>query len=343
MSRGVIALLGSGETAPGMTKVHRRLLARHDDVLAVNLDSPYGFQENVEQVTGKLVDYFDTSLHTQLRALALPSYESASDVERALVKHAVRSATYVFAGPGSPSYALAQWTPLDLVSDLRAVLDNDGTVCFSSAAVLTLGSHTAPIYEIYKVGAPATWLEGLDLFAELGLSCAAIPHFDNAEGRNYDTRYCYIGERRLVELEEQLPTGTAILGVDEHTALTFDLAADSVSVTGRGHGHWRYRAQTLTLENGTTTDLRALREFAHATTAVSPRPRPTEPSRDLDALLASVHTQPSFDPAPLIDALLTLRGELKARGDYDLADALRRALTDSGVEVRDTPDGVTWT
>jgi hypothetical protein len=56
MSQGVLALLGSGETAPGMTKVHRQLLKRLGDVRAVNLDTAYGFQENVPQMTEKLLN-----------------------------------------------------------------------------------------------------------------------------------------------------------------------------------------------------------------------------------------------------------------------------------------------
>ena len=336
--RGVIALLGSGETAPGMTKVHRRLLARHDEVRAVNLDSPYGFQENVAQVTGKLVDYFATSLVTRLSALELPSFEAASEAQRALVKHEVRSANYLFAGPGSPSYALNQWHPLGLVEDLRAVLEGDGTVCFSSAAVLTLGSHTAPIYEVYKVGAPARWLAGLDLLGDLGLDCAAIPHYDNAEGRNYDTRYCYLGERRLIELEEQLPDETAILGVDEHTALIIDVDADTVSVIGRSRGHWRHGGETLVLENGSVTPLARLRDVI----GTSRRERTSRPlETDIDDLIGRL-ARPGFDPGPLVEGVLALRDAAKREANYALADKLRDVLTSAGVEVHDLVDTTTW-
>ena len=338
--RGVIALLGSGETAPGMTKVHRRLLARHDVVRAVNIESPYGFQANVSQVTQKLVDYFATSLRIELRSLALTNYESASDVLRERVKRDVRQSTYAFAGPGSPSYALAQWRPLELIDDLRAQLAAGGTVCFSSAAVLTLGSHTAPIYEIYKVGSPPAWLEGLDLFGDLGLRCAAIPHFDNAEGRNYDTRYCYLGEERLVQLEAQLPAEVAVLGVDEHTALIFDLEEDTVTVTGRSAGHWRHRGETLVLENGSSTPLDALREHARAPRPVSTKTSILEGREEEPG--DSEPTTDSFDPGPLIESVLALRQRAKSAGDFALADALRRLLTDAGLAVHDRPDHTDW-
>ena len=338
--RGVIALLCSGETAPGMTKVHRGLLARHDTVRAVNLESPYGFQANVTQVTEKLVDYFERSLHTTLRSLALTNYESASDALRERVKRDVRQSTYAFAGPGSPSYALAQWQPLGLVDDLRAQLAAGGTVCFSSAAVLTLGSHTAPIYEIYKVGSPPTWLEGLDLFGDLGLHCAAIPHFDNAEGRNYDTRYCYLGEARLAELESQLPAEVAVLGIDEHTALVFDLEEDTVTVTGRSAGHWRHRGETLVLENGSSTPLDALRVHARAPRLVATKTSTLEVLEEEPRVFDSITN--SFDPRPLIESVLALRQRAKSTGDFALADALRQLLTDAGVAVHDRPERTDW-
>ena len=77
--------------------------------------------------------------------------------------------------------------------------------CFASAAALTLGSHTIPVYEIYKAGEPASWVPGLDVVRSVtGLPAVIIPHFDNAEGGHHDTRFCYLGERRLSMMEREL-------------------------------------------------------------------------------------------------------------------------------------------
>ena len=95
----------------------------------------------------------------------------------------------------------------------------------ASAAAAATGFVAVPVYEIYKVGADPHWLEGLDLFGVLGLKVAVIPHYDNAEGGTHDTRFCYLGERRLAVLERELPADAAVLGVDEHTALILDLVA----------------------------------------------------------------------------------------------------------------------
>jgi hypothetical protein len=104
----------------------------------------------------------------------------------------------------------------------------------ASAAALTLGRYTIPVYEIYKVGEAPYWLQGLDLLSPLGLNVAVVPHYDNAEGGNHDTRFCYMGERRLQRLEAELPPDVFILGVDGHTALVLDLDDGSGTVSGLG-------------------------------------------------------------------------------------------------------------
>ena len=83
----------------------------------------------------------------------------------------------------------------------------------ASAAALTLGVVTIPVYEIYKVGDDPTWLPGLDLLGPAtGLRAAVVPHYDNAEGGNHDTRFCYIGERRLRMLERACRRGRSCSG-----------------------------------------------------------------------------------------------------------------------------------
>jgi cyanophycinase-like exopeptidase len=362
MTLGVLAILGSGETAPGMTKVHRELLKRQgSDLRAVTIDTAYGFQENVPEMTEKLVNYFETSLHATFTPLHFPSFEGASEIERAVFKQNVGEANYAFAGPGSPSYAIHQWLPLKLSADLGAVIDEGGTLCFSSAAAATLGAFSPPIYEIYKVGAGPYWNEGLDLLAPFGLRCVVIPHFDNKEGANYDTSCCYLGLRRLELMERQLPDGVATLGVDEHTALLFDFDADTVRVLGRSNGYWRLHGTVRVLENGSTTPLDELRSTD------APVARPLNADRapsittpnDLaqrallggpDALealaelvrLSATGREGFVDPRPLVEGILAARESARTTSQYALADQLRNALVDAGIEIHDGPEGSTW-
>ncbi len=356
-----MAILGSGEIAPNMVKVHRELLGHLDEIRAVYLDSPFGFQENVPQLSEKIETYFSTSLHVTITPASLCNFENATQLERAQFIEAVNGANYVFAGPGSPSYALGQWAPIDLGRSLRQTLEQDGVVCFSSAAALTLGTHTAPVYEIYKVGAELRWLEGLDVLGHLGLRAAVIPHYDNAEGGNHDTSRCYLGLNRLLKLEAMLPDDVAVLGVDEHTAAIFDLAADTLTVKGRGNAYWRIGGNELVIANGASIALSEIRNATIAPRVISPSPisAETHTPQGLGELasrggpeglaaiselvqLASSGGPGLVDPTPLIDAVLLARANARQAGQYELSDQLRDAILTIGAEVKDGPNGATW-
>ncbi len=139
-----------------------------------------------------------------------------------------------------------------------------------------MGHWALPVYEVYKVGADPHWLDGLDLLGVLGLDVAVIPHYDNAEGGTHDTRFCYLGERRLAVLERALPPEAAVLGVDEHTALVFDLAEGRADVLGRGGATIRKAGRSTVVPSGsslTLTDLRVLVQTGAARSPGSVVPR----------------------------------------------------------------------
>ncbi|MFI6707018.1 hypothetical protein ACIBF7_11330 [Nonomuraea sp. NPDC050478] len=383
---GLLVLMGSGETSPTMVEVHRAAARRlRPGARAVLLDTPYAFQENAADISARARRYFARSV--------------GLDVE---VAPGVAGADWVFSGPGSPTYALDRWTHSGVAGDLRArVRARSGVTVLASAAACTAGLATVPVYEIYKVGAEPCWREGIDLLEPLGLHAVLIPHFDNAEGGTHDTRYCYLGERRLSRMERELPPGTAVLGVDEHTALVIDLETEAVEVAGRGGVTVRLPGSVTVLPAGTRTGLAELRRLAEGG-AGTPVPAPppavrqagvtleetmsaaerafaaavaapdlaaaaravleleagivswaadteedaggVDQARELMRLLiarlgeqaatAGVHT--------VMGPLLALRGELRAQGRYEVADALREALLEGGVLVEDTPDGPRW-
>ena len=252
----LLTIMGSGETAPTMVKVHRRLLERMGPppVPAVLLDTPFGFQENARDIAGRAVTYFRDSLRSPL-AVAFAD-------ERLVTT--LRDSRYVFAGPGSPSYALRNWQGTVIPSLLVEKLLHGGCIVFASAAALTLGIATIPVYEIYKCGEDPHWLEGLDVASALGIRAAIIPHYDNNEGGTHDTRFCYLGERRLSIMEGQLPDGAFVLGVDEHTACSFDLDAGLASVEGRGVVTVRAAGRSATFPAGETFTIARMLETAEA-------------------------------------------------------------------------------
>lgn len=259
--------MGSGETAPTMAKVHRLLVNRLGEppVDAVLLDSPYGFQLNADEISQRTIGYFGN-----LRIpLGVASWRTADDVlvrEQALAR--IDSADYVFCGPGSPTYALGLWAHSPLPQVLAGKLAGGGCVTFASAAAATLGTVAVPVYEIYKVGAAPFWAGGLDLLSHIGLRAAVIPHYDNTEGGTHDTRFCYLGERRLRLLESMLEAGTVVVGVDEHTAAVFDLDQDTVTVLGRASLTLRRQGVSTRFASGTTVALDELRAVAAGGAAV---------------------------------------------------------------------------
>ena len=270
----VLAIIGSGETSPTMVTAHRELIARLGltSPQAIAFATPYAFQENAADVSARTQQYFADSVGLQVRVAAgtspnadpamAPPLIPPDEEDEARQAAAIRAADWVFAGPGSPSYALAHWQAGPVAAGLRdRVLAGDGLTVLASAAAATAGRFTLPVYEIYKAGGAPRWLDGLDLLSPFGLTVALIPHYDNAEGGRYDTRHCYLGERRLAVMERSLPADAAVLGVDEHTAVLIDLRTSDVEIRGRGGMTVRRSGHSVVLPAGTRLPLAELRDL----------------------------------------------------------------------------------
>ena len=317
----ILTIMGSGETAPTMVPTHRMLAARiGSSVKATLLDTPYGFQENAPELAAKAVEYFKTSVNVTLEVAGLTQVVEgdALAVERGLNK--VKDADYVFAGPGSPTYALRQWAGTSLPELLTAKLRHGGVVTFASAAALTLGRRTLPIYEIYKAGEPPRWLDGLDILSSLGIDAAVIPHYNNAEGGHHDTRFCYMGERRLSMLERELDDSTYVLGIDEHTGIVIDIDADSVSVVGKGVVTLRLRDGSTEIPSGETFPLDRLRNPKSTATSSRPVVASTpvvEQVADSNLRQATERLSSDFDTA-----LASGNADAAARAVLELEDAI---------------------
>lgn len=259
----ILTIMGSGETAPTMVSTHRALVAQlPSPTSALLLDTPYGFQENAPELAARAVAYFRTSVNIDITVAGLVRmHDTHLPADPVLIERGLRALTdshYIFAGPGSPTYALRQWSGTNVASIIENKIRHGGIVTFASAAALTLGRVTLPVYEIYKVGQDVERLDGLDLLSALGINAAVIPHYDNAEGGNHDTRFCYLGETRLHLFESLLDDDTYVLGVDEHTGLIIDSDAGTARVVGNGTVTLRLRSVSHTLHSGTTIDIEVL-------------------------------------------------------------------------------------
>ena len=265
-----MAIFGSGEISPTMTSVHKQLVARagHPRLNAIFLDTPFGFQPNADELVARTVTYFRQHVGCEISAASFRHREHATPLETERFLARLREANYVFAGPGSPTYALRHWRNTGVLDRLAEKVDHGGCVAFASAAAIGLGAYALPVYEIYKVGDDPSWSAGLDLLGQIGVRCAVIPHYNNHEGGTHDTRFCYMGEERLRRLEAMLPDDVLILGIDEYTACIIDVEAQTVSVRGRG-GVTVRRHGSERVWTGTTFPLAELHDRSSAASAMT--------------------------------------------------------------------------
>lgn len=369
MSR--LVLMGSGETSPSLVAVHREGLSVSGEKRVTILDSPAGFQENSPQLLDRIATFFHVSLGAASELASLPHRDS-TPVEVALFEETVGRASYLFAGPGSPTYALDVWERHRVGDLLVEAIRRGAVVTLASAAALTAGTRTIPVYEIYKVGAEPYLRTGLNLTGALGLPLMVVPHWNNAEGGNHDTSRCFIGKRRFNRLVHEAEV--SVLGVDEHTAAIFDLAVGRLRVAGLGTVTI-IGEQELVLPAGESVSLSDVGSLL-GTPVLSLEPEvvdPVERSHGVEELLGALlalEEKAAEDPGRrqdlrrglvelaraaemgLIDPkeivgdyvalLLELRAAARRERRFEEADRIRDGLVDLGVEVHDTPAGPRW-
>ena len=325
----ILTIMGSGETAPTMVTTHRMLASKlPKPARATLLDTPYGFQENAPELATKAVEYFKTSINIALDVAGLTQIIDADAlaVERGL--QVVSDAQYVFAGPGSPTYALRQWAGTPLAGLLTKKLRDGGIVTFASAAALTLGRFTLPVYEIYKVGEEPRWLEGLNILGEIGINVALIPHYNNAEGRHHDTRFCYMGERRLSMLERELPDDVYVLGVDEHTGVVIDIDAQTATVVGKGVLTIRVKGVSTEIASGEVLPIDRLRnplagiKTGVPAVAASNAEASDTATKDVDVLDSNLRQATERLNDAFTQAITAGDADAAARAALDLDDAI---------------------
>lgn len=338
---GLVVLFSSGETSAGSQRVYDRLLRRlsHPIRVAV-LETPAGFQPNSALVAEKVADFVRHHLQNYqpqvsvvpARKRGTPFSPDAPEIVAPLLQ-----ANVIFAGAGSPTYAVRQLRDSLAWHTLVARHRLGVAIILASAATIAASVQALPVYEIYKVGDDLHWCPGLDLLGPYGLSLAFVSHWDNKEGgADLDTSRGFVGRARFEELRAMLPPETKVVGIDEHTALVVDMAAETCQVMGRGG---------VTLCQG-GEEQRFLRGQTFAITELG-RFRMPEPQADIPlevwerVQVAQVEALPeaTSQPPPEVLALVEQREAARVCRDWVTADALRKRITARGWQVRDTPAG----
>ena len=347
---GKIAILGSGETSPNLVGVHRELLEGEASSNCFMIDSPFGFQENADQLVEKIQDFYKTSLNIEINLASFRKIQEINSKSFFKTIQLLESASFIFAGPGSPSYASKLWSGNQIQSILLNHLSEGKNALFASAAATTLGENTLPVYEIYKVGKDPFWEKGLNILEAYDLFCSVVPHFNNKEGGNHDTSYSYVGKNRIKKLLEQ--SYSNILGIDEHTALIISGKEGLFKVKGIGKLSIINKNGTQEFDNGSVEDLSILQNL------LKPEKNKTENQKEIlenesqDTLylkqIAKLEIEVENNKknnkrfSQIVNELISLRGKLREEENYELSDTIRDILESCNLQIEDNGNDIKW-
>lgn len=344
---GPIVLFGSGETLASSGKTHEATArALNERPRIAILETPAGFEPNSDRVAGKIAEFLERRLQNYTPLIeVLPARKRGtpfSPDEHDVVAPILES-NWILLGPGSPSYGARQLRNSLAVDMITARHHMGATLMLSSSSTLAFSTYTMPVYEIYKVGEDLHWKDGVNYFGRLGVPLVIIPHWDNNDGGDeLDTSRCYMGRKRFNQLREKLPPNMVILGIDEHTSLTFDFPNNECHVMGNGNVYILRNGQSdldaTAYKSGETFPADAFGTWK------------TENARNFlsetvwqDALKAQkrLAQELSFKPEPSAEVLQLVKQRTAARAnrEWQKADQLRDQIADLGWQVMDTPDG----
>jgi hypothetical protein len=333
--------MGSGEMMPVMVETHKYAMSLVEGVVkAAFIDTPAGFQLNADLLGEKATEFFRDHLNTPLEIVSFKSADGISADQKKKVITQLHEASYIFAGPGSPTYALRNWQSSPVGDAIVETLGQGGCLTFASAAALTLGRWTIPVYEVYKVGDTPRWVDGLDVFNATGLDLAIVPHWNNTSGGDHDTRFCFMGEPRWEMLEKLLPPTTVVLGIDENTACIIRLDDGTCEVRGQGRVTVRRAGEQQTFSKGESFSLDLLKPVEGDE---RPQPAPhSAPSVETtwesirarrDTLFGGDSTPPLDEIAAYIYDLMSEMSEARDRADWETMKHAEDAMRQTLVEV----------
>jgi cyanophycinase-like exopeptidase len=337
----LVILLGSGERTPSGRRIFDWLFRRLPTPVRVAiLETPAGFEPNSDHVARQIGDSLEHHLRNydpQVTIVPARKRGTPFSPDDAGMAALLAGADAIFAGPGSPTYAVRQLQDSLTWHTLVACHRLGAAVVLASAAAIASGALALPVYEIYKVGEDLHWHEGLDFFGAFGLRLVVIPHWNNQDGGEaLDTSHGYMGRDRFESLLELLPPGLTVVGIDEQTALVLDLAAGACHVLGKGGVTVSRQGNERRFGRETSFSAGELGSF-HPPSPLSGGQ--AEVYEHVRAALTEAQADTRPVPPPEVIALLEQREYARGRGDWPAADDLRERIAALGWRVGDAVEG----
>jgi cyanophycinase-like exopeptidase len=353
---GLVILMGSGETAAVGGQVFeaaaqdQRARGPRDRRLRICLlETPAGFETNASRVAGRVGDFMSTRLQNypvDIQLIPARKKGSRYSPDAPEVIEPLYSSDIIFAGPGSPTYAVRQLEDSLAWQIIQARQQMGAALILASAAAIAAGMFALPVYEIFKAGEDPHWKPGLDFFQRYGLKLVIVSHWNNREGGSeVDTSRCFMGQERFNELLALLPADATVLGIDEHTALTIDTVSGDCQVTGTGEVHVITPHGSTDFASGSHFDVAVLGSFhLPETVEISGAEIPStgisaqvwQRAQGENTELAGEDSAPP--PADVL-RLVEARQAARQAKDWPRADHLRQQIEAMGWLVTDTPGG----
>lgn len=339
---GYVMVMGSGETAPNIRKAYQWLFERIKAPIRIALlETPAGFEPNSTYVAQQIADFLEKHLQNFKPEITIvPARKKGTHCspDNPALLQPILAANVIMMGPGSPTYAARQLRESLAWEYIRAKHLRGAALIFTSACTIAVSSHALPVYEIYKVGEDLHWQPGLDLFGPFGLPLVFIPHWNNNDGgQALDTSHCYIGTDRYNQLVKMLPTPHTVMGIDEHTAIVFDIQAGQAQIMGASDVYQiQNGAEAVRYANGQTFALAEVGSFQPAEPPLDISAEVWQQVKEAEAVLA---TSAPTEAPPEVWQLVEQRTAARQRRDFAAADAIRAELAALGWKVGDTPQG----
>ena len=338
MPLGQIAFLGSGETSLAGGRIFESLAHKIAEPLRIALmETPAGFELNSSQVVGRVGEFMNTRLQNYkpvVDIIAARKKDSPYSPDDPEIIKPLLYANMIFMGPGSPTYAIRHLKDTLAWDVIRARHRLGATLVFASAATISIGAHSLPVYEIYKVGQDVHVVDGLNLFKDFGVHLSFIPHWNNAEGGvDLDTSRCFVGMDRFAEWCNLVPPENTTLGLDEHTGIIIDFESGTCEVSGVSSVSLVRECDPEIYSSGSKFSLSELGEIFI--------PDPIEKDIPAHVWEMVLNAPPLEDdnPSEEVIGLAEQRVSARANKNWAESDKLRDQISMLGWTVQDSKDG----